>query len=216
MSERSECLKHDHFGAIYRVERDAQCLIRRDTRAARRGVRWFARWVAGHEARALRALEGIAGVPRLLAFDGVVLERSYIAGAAMHDARPTHLAYYRAARRLVLALHRRGVAHNDLAKEANWLVTERGEPAVVDFQMGWVSKQRGRFFRMLAHEDLRHLLKHKRTYCPQALTPIERRVLARRSWLSRVWQATGKRVYVFVTRRLLHWQDREGQGAPRA
>ncbi len=82
--------------------------------------------------------------------------------------------------------------------------------------MGWVSKQRGRFFRMLAHEDLRHLLKHKRTYCPQALTPIERRVLARRSWLSRVWQATGKRVYVFVTRRLLHWQDREGQGAPRA
>ena len=46
--------------------------------------------------------------------------------------------------------------------------------------------------RLLAREDLRHLLKHKRTYCPQALTPVERRVLKRHSWLREAWFATGK------------------------
>ncbi|MCP5978367.1 hypothetical protein NL364_28170, partial [Klebsiella pneumoniae] len=65
---------------------------------------------------------------------------------------------------------------------------------------------------VLAYEDLRHLLKHKRTYCPDALTPRERRVLARKSVIARVWMATGKRVYRFVTRRLMSYSDTEGRG----
>ena len=61
-------------------------------------------------------------------------------------------------------------------------------------------------------EDLRHLLKHKRMYCAHALTPVERRVLKRHSWLREAWFATGKPVYRFVTRKLLKWEDNEGQG----
>jgi hypothetical protein len=128
----------------------------------------------------------------------------------MQVARPRDRAWYRAARRLLVALHRRGVAHNDLAKEANWIVAADGSPAFVDFQLAWVAKRRGRWFRTAAREDLRHLLKHKRTYCPEALTDRERRILATRSWPARLWRATGKRVYLFVTRRLLDWEDREG------
>jgi hypothetical protein len=59
---------------------------------------------------------------------------------------------------------------------------------------------------------LRHLLKHKRTYCPERLTPTERRVLARRSWIARAWSASGKRVYIFIARRILHWEDNEARG----
>ena len=66
--------------------------------------------------------------------------------------------------------------------------------------------------RLLAREDLRHLLKHKRTYCRQALTPVELRLLKRHSWVRELWFATGKPVYRFVTRRILHWEDNEGQG----
>jgi RIO-like serine/threonine protein kinase len=207
-----EKLKHDSFGSIARVIENGRSWIRRDTRDAAPVLRWIARRVAAREARALRRLEGLAGVPRLLAWDGRVLERSHIAGCAMQEARPRDPAYFRAARRLVLALHRRGVAHNDLAKEPNWLVTEHGAPAVVDFQIAWIAPRRRGFFRLLAREDLRHLLKHKRTYCPERLTPIERRVLARRSWVARLWSATGKRVYVLLTRRLLRWRDNEGRG----
>ena len=44
------------------------------------------------------------------------------------------------------------------------------------------------------------------------LLRFERRILATPSWLTRAWRATGKRLYVFVTRRLLGWRDREGAG----
>jgi hypothetical protein len=37
-------------------------------------------------------------------------------------------------------------------------------------------------------------------------------MLARPSPLSRFWRASVKPVYLFVTRRVLGWQDREGAG----
>ena len=208
-----EVLKRDHFGRIELVHGiNGPALIRRDTRAAARGLRWFSGRVARREARALRVLDGVVGVPRLLRDEAGVLERSFIAGKPMQEAQPRDPAWFRAARRLVLAMHARGVAHNDLAKEPNWLVTDAGTPAVIDFQLAWFGSRRSGFFRLLAMQDLRHLLKHKRTYCPQALTPVERRVLARRSWLARTWKATFKRGYWLVTRKLLRWQDNEGKG----
>jgi serine/threonine protein kinase len=130
----------------------------------------------------------------------------------MQLARPRDPAYFRAARALLARLHRRGIAHNDLAKEPNWLVTPAGAPALVDFQLALVSHRRGRLFRTLGREDIRHLLKHKRSYCPALLTARERRILATPSAVSRAWMATGKRAYTFVTRRLFGWSDREGAG----
>jgi hypothetical protein len=104
------------------------------------------------------------------------------------------------------------VAHNDLAKEPNLLVTADGRPAIIDFQLAWISGSRGKLFRMLGREDIRHLLKHKRTYCPQSLTARERRILDTPSMPSRVFMSTVKPVYLFITRRLMGWQDREGAG----
>src|SRR5262249_39714396 len=67
-------------------------------------------------------------------------------------------------------------------------------------------------FRIAAYEDLRHLLKHKRRYAPDALTAAERRVLAKKSLLTRVWMATGKKLYYRITRDVLRVSDREGGG----
>jgi hypothetical protein len=72
--------------------------------------------------------------------------------------------------------------------------------------------KRGALARALGHDDLRHLLKHKRTYLPDRLTARERRILATQSIVSRVWMASGKKVYLFVTRKILRWRDREGAG----
>ena len=47
---------------------------------------------------------------------------------------------------------------------------------------------------------------------PSALTPKERKVLARKSVFSRLWMATGKKVYVAITRGLFNFTDREGGG----
>lgn len=207
-----QVLKRDLFGSVAVQRGPEGTAVLRDTRCARPWLGWLARSLARREARALRQLAGLAGTPRLLAFDGTELRREWIAGEPMQRARPLHAGYYREALALLRRLHRAGVSHNDLAKESNWLVTPEGQPALVDFQLAVVHRRRTRLFRSLAREDLRHLLKHKRTYRPESLTTRQRQILARPSAWSRAWMATGKKLYHLITRRWLGWSDREGAG----
>lgn len=208
----STVLKRDLFGEVRRLDGAEGTRIVRDTRGAPLWIRWLARRLLANEARALAAADGIDGVPELYQYHRDVLRRSHIDGLPMQEARPFSRPYFRAAFRLLCRLHRAGIVHNDLAKEPNLLVRPDGSPAFIDFQLAGVSRKRGRLFRLLAREDLRHLLKHKRTYCRDALTAREHRILAKPSMLSRSWMATGKPAYLFITRRLLGWADREGAG----
>ena len=209
-------LKRDLFGEVRRVRvrgraGELDCAQRDTTRAAH-SLRWLARRLATREARALDALRGIPDVPRLVAWDGRILLRTWLPGVPLQKAGGADPRYFREALRLLGRLHAAGLVHNDLAKEPNWLVSASGRPALVDFQLAMRFRYRGRLFRMLAHDDLRHLLKHKRTYCPASLTSRQRAILARRSPLAAAWARTGKPVYRFVTRNLLGWADREGAG----
>jgi predicted Ser/Thr protein kinase len=206
----SKLLKKDVFGQVRLTGDGVDRLVVRDLRPARWWARSLARQLLSREARALAVLDGEDGVPVLIEVGRNSLTRGFIDGAPMHDARPGDPAYFGQAAKLLRRLHRLGVVHNDLAKEANWLVTPEGRPAVVDFQLAWHAPRRGRLFRVLAREDLRHLLKHKRTYCPSRLTARERRILAQPSVPSRVWMRTGKPLYLLVTRRMLGWADRDG------
>jgi RIO-like serine/threonine protein kinase len=211
-------LKRDLLGSVCRVDEPATdsravfACIERDTGDARWWLRPAARRLAAREARALAALQAVPGIPRLLRWDGRRLQRSWLDGQPMHRNPPRDPAYYGAALRLVRRLHAAGIVHNDLAKEPNWLVAPDGSPAVVDFQLAMRPRYRGWRFRALAYDDLRHLLKHKRTYCPERLTTRQRAILARRSWLAAIWMRSGKPVYRWVTRGLLGWSDREGAG----
>ena len=178
------------------------------------GVPWYARpvaWVlARKEIRGLRAVQGVEGTPDLLRVDRVGLLRGWSEGTPLQLARPGDPAFYRDAKRLLRQMRRRGVTHNDIAKPQNWLMTPEGRAAVIDFQLASVHRRQGVLFRTMAREDLRHLLKQKRAYAPELLTATERRMLARKSLPSRLWMATAKPVYNFVTRRLMNWSDGEG------
>ena len=181
-------LKRGRFGTVSRVDADLRAgsvpgrHLERDTRTARWWIAPFARRLATREARALAALRRVPGVPRLLAWDGRCLQRSWLEGTPMHVACPRDRTYYREALRLLRRLHSAGIVHRDLATERNWLVTADGQPALVNFQRALRPRYRGRRFRALACADLRHLLEHKRTYCPTCLTARERAFLARRGW----------------------------------
>jgi hypothetical protein len=151
--------------------------------------------------------------PELLWAGRQALVRGFINGVALHLAKPFgDAAYFSSAKDALRKLHRAGICHNDLAKEQNWLRGSDGRAYVTDFQLAHCFKTRGRLFRIAAYEDLRHLLKHKRSYAPEALTPKERKILARKSLVARVWLATGKKVYRAVTRGLFNFTDREGGG----
>src|SRR3954449_4561152 len=216
---RSVVLKRDIFSIVERgtyrgPDGDVDAVVRRIDQ-----VPWwtffFARNFLAREARAL-AVIGPLGIAPLLYFSGKrVLVRRWIDGVPLHIARPLgDRAYFRSARDALRKLHSAGFCHNDLAKEQNWLRGTDGRAYLTDFQLSAQPSRRSHFFRLAAYEDLRHYLKHKRSYVPQALTATERRILARKSWLTLLWMATGKRVYIWVTRGLFRFADREG-GGPR-
>mgnify|MGYP003974683701 CR=1 FL=1 len=217
-------LKADCFGQVeqgYSIgEKGRYPCARRDLRSASWWARPVARLLARREARALRvwALTCTGGkrwqtsVCRLIAQNKDQLLRAWVEGKPMQVAQPNQPEYFAQAFRLLCQLHRAGIAHNDLAKEPNWLVLPDGSPGLIDFQLASVFRKRTRLFRMMAREDIRHLLKHKRTYCADSLTDREKQVLQTPSFLARFWRVTGKRVYWFITRKILRWADREGAG----
>ncbi len=175
----------------------------------------IARLLFKHERNALARTGDLGIAPTLLFAGQRTLVRSWIDGVALHIAKPQgDRNYFRTAKIALHKLHRAGICHNDLAKEQNWLRGADGRAYLTDFQLAACFSRRGLLYRLAAYEDLRHLLKHKRRYALDALTPSERRVLAHKSWPTRIWMATGKKVYYLITRGLLHFTDREG-GGPR-
>src|SRR2546423_4909698 len=172
-----------------------------------------ARHLFARERRALAKAHGLNVGPELLWAGRQALVRGFIDGVALHLAKPHgDLGYFRSAKQALRKLHRAGICHNDLAKEQNWLVGRDGKAYLTDFQLAACFKGRSRLFRIAAYEDLRHLLKHKRSYAPAALTPMERKILARKSIVASIWLVTGKKDYLAITRGLFNFTDREGGG----
>jgi hypothetical protein len=210
-------LKRDVFSTVergrFRSDRgEVDAVLRRLDQ-----VPWWSFVLARHlfarERKALTLAKGLDVGPELLWAGDRVLVRGFIDGVALHLAKPRgDLAYFRSAKAALRRLHRAGICHNDLAKEQNWLRGVDGRAYLTDFQLAACFKTRNRMFKIAAYEDLRHLLKHKRSYAPDALTPKERNILARKSLVARVWLMTGKKVYRAITRGLFNFTDREGGG----
>jgi predicted Ser/Thr protein kinase len=180
-------------------------------------VPWWSYLPARHlfrrERHALAIVRDLNIAPPLLWAGRQALVRGFIDGVALHLVKPAgDVAYFRSAKQALRKLHRAGVCHNDLAKEQNWLVGRDGRAYLTDFQLAACFQTRSRLFRIAAYEDLRHLLKHKRSYAPEALTAKERQILARKSFIATLWLATGKKVYRAITRGLFNFTDREGGG----
>ena len=210
-------LKRDVFSTVERghfqtADGEVEAILRRIDE-----VHWWSWPIARHlfhrERKAL-AIAGKLGVGPVLHFAGRrALVRGWIDGLALHIAQPHgDAAYFRSAKRVLAKLHRAGICHNDLAKQQNWLRGRDGHAYLIDFQLAQTFAGRGRLFRIAAYEDLRHLLKQKRRFAPEALTASERRVLSRKSLISRIWMAAAKPVYHAITRGLFRFADREGGG----
>jgi hypothetical protein len=180
-------------------------------------VPWWSYVVAQHlftrERRALTLARDLHVGPELLWAGDRALVRGFIDGVALHLAKPVgDRNYFYSAKVALRKLHRMGVCHNDLAKEQNWLRGVDGLAYLTDFQLAVCFRSRSRLFRIAAYEDLRHLLKHKRSYAPELLTPKEKQILAKKSLVARIWLMTGKKVYRAITRGLFNFTDREGGG----
>ena len=208
---RDTVLKTDIFSQIETGTYGGQKAILRDLSKGK----WWAALLSWHfarrESRALEYLKHVEGVPRLLGRGKGRLYRGWIAGLPMHVAQPKgDVEYFRQARVILREMRKLGMTHNDLAKEPNWLRGHDGKPYALDYQLASIHKHKTWIYRLMAYEDLRHILKHKRTYCPDALTRRERNIINQRSLPSRIWKATGKKVYNAITRGIFNYSDGEG------
>lgn len=205
-AEREIELKRDTFGTIC-LDIRTGCVMRK-TADARPWARGLARSLARREARALRQLEGSLSCPRLIEATHGRVVRSFLPGKPLYAAVFDPQEYFRDALRQLRRMHARGIAHNDLAKEANWICMPGNRAGIVDFQIALMFPRRNRMFRTLAREDLRHMLKHKEHYAAESLTQRERAILERPLWTARIWRSCFKPVYRFITRRILGWPER--------
>ena len=199
-------LKRDLFGTI-RYDAHYDCIVR-ETADSPAWAGPLARYLARREARTLQQLAGLSACPQLIEHANDRVIRSFLPGQVLYAAQFDARQYFRDALRQLRRIHARRIAHNDLAKEANWICMPDNRAGIVDFQIALRFTRRNKLFRTLAREDLRHLLKHKRHYAAELLTQRQLTILARPLWPARVWRVCCKPIYRFITRRILGWPER--------
>lgn len=144
-------------------------------------------YLVAREAAALRRAAGIPCVPRLLGRPRPwVLAVEYV-DAVRITAQPAPQVseeFVQGLTQIIDQLHERGIAHGDLEKLDNILVTPDGRPAVVDFAaaiMLGLNPLAAVAFPYVSDNDYRAVLKLKSVYAPELLTDEERQQLARRT-----------------------------------
>lgn len=121
-----------------------------------------------HESRVYQKLEGLAGVPRCYGLlDDLFLVLEYIDGVSLRDGRiGDRTRFFEDFRKLLEELHARGIAHADLKKKDNILITADNRPYLVDFGVGVIRKPgfapvNRRLFDMAVRFDFNAWIKHK-------------------------------------------------------
>jgi predicted Ser/Thr protein kinase len=92
----------------------------------------------GREARALRALRGVQGVPQFRGRpDPYCVAMTFISGKRVRRSDPEvrdNEDFVRQLTHTVHEMHRRGVVHLDLKHRSNLMVSAAGQPVVLDFE----------------------------------------------------------------------------------
>mgnify|MGYP000512244350 FL=1 len=145
------------------------------------------------EHRAYQRLKGLDGVAPChgLVFDQYLV-LAFVEGVPLSSASPPPERFYTALLQTIQAMHQRGVAHGDLKKKDNILITPDGHPVIVDLgtavlqKPGWHPLNH-RLFDLIKRTDLNAWVKHK--YGGYAgVDSVDQRYL-NRSWPERVLTA---------------------------
>lgn len=160
--------------------------------AGRGIVAWINRWMLRHEYSIYRRLEGVTGIPNCHGFfmnRYLVLE--HVDAQTMRHAQiGDRESFFAEMLKVIQAMHERGVAHGDLKRRDNVLVTPDSRPYLIDFGVA-VYRKPGfhpfkHFWHSFSHQhDFNAWVKHKYSSNFDNLSPEDARYF-QPLWIERI------------------------------
>ena len=221
-----EVFKHDSWAAtsLYADPAGVLRVVKLHRREPAFGVplSWVGRLTARREARMLRALADLPGIPELsgpVSVDGVIqsngVARAFLQGHPLGDREQVDDAFFPELEGLLESMHARRIVYVDLHKRENILVDEQGRPCLFDFQISarwprWLPLRP--VFTILSKSDVYHLHKHWSRCRPDQCGFGEGKLAENRPWWIRAHRLIARPLREMRRRLLVRLGVRTGRG----
>jgi RIO-like serine/threonine protein kinase len=164
---------------LNRVDMAGRSLMVKDVRGKNFFLRWtLGLWLIRKEWKIYSRLAGIKGIPQPVErIDRFAFAMEFIPGRPILRGEPVPPSFFHELERVLGDVHERGVVHMDLRHKGNILVSEKGDPYLIDFNSSFAFKKEGflrrYLFPLLRRVDDGGLLKLKKRIAPALLTAEE-------------------------------------------
>jgi len=195
IEKRSVCLSKGNCGKpdLNQVELEGRSLMVKDVRRRHFLLRWtLGFWLIHKEWKIYSRLTGIQGIPQPVErIDRFAFAMEFIPGRSILRGELLPSSFFSDLERVLREVHGKGVVHLDLRHKGNILISEKGEPFLIDFNSSFAFKERGYLrrylFPLLRWVDYGGLLKLKKRISPSLMSPEELAFLRRFDRLRRLW-----------------------------
>ena len=178
---------------LNRLEREGHAFMVKDVRGKNFFLRWtLGLWLIHKEWKVYSRLAGIKGIPRpIKRIDCFAFATEFIPGKPISRGEPLPASFFTDLESALGQIHARGVVHMDLRHKGNILISEKGEPFLIDFNSSFAFKEKGilrrYLFPLLRWVDYGGLLKLKKRISPSFLTPDETAFLKKFDRIRKLW-----------------------------
>jgi len=195
IEKNSVRLTKGHFGKpdLNQVEVGGFSYMVKDAREEKFFLRWtLGLWLIHKEWKIYSRLVGIKGIPRPIErIDRFAFAIEFIPGRPILRGEPLPSSFFTNLESVLGQIHARGVVHMDLRHKGNILISEKGEPFLIDFNSSFAFKEKGilrrYLFPLLRWVDYGGLLKLKKRISPSFLTPDETAFLRKFDRIRKLW-----------------------------
>jgi hypothetical protein len=178
---------------LNRINMAGQLLMVKDVGRKNFFLRWtLGLWLIHKEWKIYSRLTGVKGIPRPVErVDRFAFAMEFIPGRPILRGESLPSSFFSDLKQVLGEVHARGVVHLDLRHKGNILVSEKGEPYLIDFNSSFAFKEKGflrrYLFPLLRRVDDGGLLKLKKRIAPALLTSEELAFLKRFERLRKLW-----------------------------
>ena len=171
----------------------SQTLMVKDVRTKPFFFRWtLGLWLILNEWKIYSRLAGIRGIPRAIErIDRFAFATEFVRGRPIARGEFLPPSFFPHLESILRDVHARGLVHLDLRHKGNILVSEAGEPYLIDFNSSFFFREKGflrRYvFPVLCWIDYGGLLKLKQRVSPASMTPEELSFLKRFNRIRKLW-----------------------------